>query len=57
MSTESIDYEPIDDNYITDMNVPSYNDYSSDPISRSYVTIGSFYLVGFVLTLKLILWS
>lgn len=58
LSTETIDYEPIDDNYITDVNAPAvYSDYSSDSISKSNVTIGSLYLIGFVLILKLIVCS
>ncbi|XP_037024959.1 protein amalgam isoform X2 [Bradysia coprophila] len=51
LSTETIDYEPIDDNYITDMNTPAeYSDYA---ISKSNVVMGSFSLIGFLLTLKL----
>lgn len=54
LSTETIDYEPIDDNYITDLNSPSvYSDYSSDSISKSNMAIGSIYLVGFVLILRI----
>lgn len=53
LSTETIDYEPIDDNYITDMNAPAvYSDYNSDPISSSNAVIPSLYFIGFVLTLQ-----
>lgn len=53
LSTETIDYEPIDDNYITDMNAPAvYSDYNSDSISSSNVAIPSLYFIGFVLTLQ-----
>lgn len=56
LSTETIDYEAIDDNYITDMNAPAvYSDYSSN--SKTNRVNGSFFLIGFVLSLKVIVSS